>query len=295
MLVSCTQDRTRDAGGRPNVYSAKWTQFDVDGLREPRLMTILRSGAGPVRRAEFYVFELVGRGRRVAVLHKHKLRNEYVPWAWQSLGNGRFLVTKGDRPGGGLTENCFVVYDFVRSAAVARRLEDFIPFEMRHKGKGVDVGMGWFSGPGTFDAERLLYYPNDVDDCQTRGCPFLTVDLPSLTVAVSSIPDRLGYSVRVWTVEWRWSMGNAADPAWDAPSRLPTYLLAVVDERHPRMADLVGLGLTDGEPSQMKTSEPRRPTFVGWRTCFKLDGATGDYMRCPVSEWVERSEEPVRR
>src|SRR5690606_24050416 len=137
---------------------------------------------------------LVDAGRRIARLHEHTLRNDYGPWGWRSLGDGRFLVTKNDRfpmPGSGLTENALVIYDFVRGTSVARRIEDFLPADVREKLRpsGLMEGPGWSSGPGWFDAERLLYYINDPENCRDLGYPFLIVDLRSHSVQTAPVPD----------------------------------------------------------------------------------------------------------
>ena len=256
-------------------------------------MTIMRSGGGPARRAEFSVFELVDEGRRLARLHKQTLQNDYGTWVTQSLGKGRFLITIGEIPGGGDTENCLVIYDFVRKTSIAWKQEDFIPADIRErlKGEGVTKGLGWYSGFSWVDSDRVLYYPNDADECREHGFPFLIVDLRGPTVQLVPVPDHVTHDAERpgpgW-VSWRWSMGNASEPAWDVPSILPTYLLAVVDQKHYPVNDLAAVGLAEGEASLVK--DRMDDVVLGWQTCFKLDAATGDYVRCAVSEWVERSE-----
>lgn len=328
LLVSCAQDPAGDAGKPLDVYSPAWPQFCVEGWHDPRVMTIKRSGAGPARPAEYYVFELVDEGRRLRGLHKQTLRNEYEPWVEESLGRGRFLVTLGEIPGGGLTESCLVIYDFVRKVSVAWRQEDFLPADIREKWKHdltamVIRGMGWQGGTDWFDTERLLYYPNSPDDCREYGYPFLVVDLRSLSVKLATAPDHFSDEVvpaRRSEATWRWSMGNAGEPEWSLPSLLPTYVLAVVEQNryHPnkesvssrdlrrwlavveqkydpydRIDRLTALGLVEGEPSHVKNRLDEM--VLGWQTCFKLDVATGDYVMCPMSEWVERREGPEKR
>lgn len=300
MLASCTRDPgDGTVGKRPESLPSTWPQFSVDGWHDPRVVTINRAGAGPARRAEYYVFELVDEGHRLRRLHQHTLKNEYAPWIPRSLGGGRFLVTLGELPDGGLTENCLVIYDFVRNASVAWRLEDFLAEDIRNKLRHLVMeGMGWFGGREGFDTERLCYYPNSPDDCRECGYPFLVVDLRSLSVQVAPIPDQLGPGAETdffGQTGWRWSMGDAGgEPGWSVPSLLPTYLLAVVDPKQTRMDLLAGLCLVEGEQSPVINNSGE--TVHGWQTCFKLDAATGDYVRCPISEWVERSsEEPEKR
>ena len=98
--------------------------------------------------------------------------------------------------------------------------------------------------------------------------------------------------------------GQWATPIGPDWNLLPAYLLAVAVQKHDspevvgpdgyRIERLAALGLVDGEPSLVKKTVDHK-TVPGWQTCFKLDVATGDYVRCPVSEWVERSEKAESR
>ena len=120
-LVGGTQDPNSQHKERPKFYSPTWPQFSVEVCLNPRVVSIMRSGAGARRHAEYTVFELVDEGQRLRRRARTVLRNEHVPWLWYVV-NARFLVTEDDRGQGfGTNDNCLVIYDLVRGMSASWR------------------------------------------------------------------------------------------------------------------------------------------------------------------------------
>ena len=263
------QDPSAQQQERPKFYSPHWGQFDVEGSPDPRVVAILRRGAGPHRHAEYSVFELVDEGMRLRYRAQTVLRNEYVPWV-SCVVNARFLVTEDDRGQGfGTTDNCLVVYDLVRGMSASWRLEDMVPDQ-------VAESVQYWSAVADVDPVRQIYYPSPPSSCRREGYPFLTVDLPSLSVEYSPVPpEHLPAEVvddirtRV-AMHWTWSMGHSEvkEPDWDTGFALPGYLKGIV--RKPEMMGPLGV-----------TEET---------VYFKYDDASGDYLRCDAEAWADPPE-----
>ena len=261
--------------GRPPQYPPTWPQFITSSWADPRTVTIKRSGAGADRPAEFIVLELVNRGSELRILHEAKLRNPFGPWSAVLAGNGRFLITLDDRwiddrsswwPEA-KTDNCLVVYDFVRGSSVARKAVDFLP---------VGHSANWY-GPGfAMDPLRNIVYLSDPSECRRLGRSFVVVDLLSATVRVSgTAPDKLpdgvvepGRTGDLSAILWDWSSGESGEPSWTTPSQKPQYLRGVPQGTGVSEFELLGL--------------PREVMV------FKLDPTSRTYTRVSEDKWVPR-------
>lgn len=258
---------TTIATNRPERYADSWGQFFVDTYTNPRQVAILRLGAGDARPAEYWIFEWADGGQRLRPLHQSVLRNSWVPWSWRAAGDGRFLVTFDDRfEPQGVTDNCIVLYDFVRGRTVARRADDFLP----EKWLGSASGRAkWDGGPAYVDPLLHVIYVTTPARARQGSNPFVVIDLPSLSVQVRPVPESLPERVycetrdgHAW--EWQFSMGTAAEPDWLTPFALPAFLLGrrvqpLVDE------DVFG---TRDEVAYLR-----------------FDASDGTYVRCPAEQW----------
>ncbi|MCA8950528.1 MAG: hypothetical protein KDE27_13570, partial [Planctomycetes bacterium] len=253
---------------RPERYASSWGQFALDTYTDPRQLSILRLGAGAARPAEYHVFEWVDEGRRLRALHHATLRTEWVPWSWRAVGSGRYLVTFDDRfEPQGTSANTVVLYDLVRDRSERFRADDFLPapwlVSPSRRGE-------WQIGPSDVDPLLHRIYPSSPDAARDGTCPFLVLDLPSLSVRVlEQVPARLPERVYSETedghaFEWEFSMGDASEPNWLLPAALPTLLKA----RRVRDVD-------DARPFGGNEVE----------AVFRREAETGDYVRCDASEW----------
>lgn len=263
------QDPESPMSHRPERYSPAWGQFILDTYTNPRQVSVFRLGAGEARPAEYWVFEWVDGGQRLRPLHRSVLRNDWMPWTWRAEGDGRFLVTFDDRfSPEGSTDNCIVLYDFVRGVTVAKRAEDFLP---EQQGENEDAFWKWNTEPVLVDPLLQRIYPTSVARASKGGAPFLVVDLPSLTVRAEPAPESLPERVYRETAnghawEWEFSMGGGGEPDWLVPQALPLLLQA--KQVQP---------LDDARPFG-----PREDTVV-----FRLEADTGEYVRCASSEWQD--------
>lgn len=273
--IACGQIPDMPQGERPGVYASTFPQLFVEGWPDPRQVTVLRLGTGPGRKAEYWVFEFVREAQRLRRLHRTTLRNEYAPLEWHSADHGRFLVTYDERDRGhGTVDNCLVIYDLVRGVCVSRKAKDFLPEnKLQSDGWPEEV---WRGARTWIDPSRQMLFPTGPEECREYGKLFLTIDLPSLTVRHSAVaPDRLSAvaypSISGHATEWKWSMGRDAEtePAWDAVFALPKYLKGTA---------VWGL-------DRLRPMGIEREVMY-----FKLDSASGDYMRCPDDEWIDAPE-----
>lgn len=264
--------RPPGSADRPAVYASTFPQFLMGVWSDPRIVTIVRAGAGQVRKAELWVFEIVDHGDRLQKLYETELRNAYMPWIGISTCAGRFYITFDDlfeNPGG--TDNCFVIYDLARGVSSARRLRDMVPPErLSAPGKHLDVY--WHGAEVMVDPVRMLVYPTSPDEARNAGYPFLTVDLPSLSVQMQDkVPSELpreaqGVFAGKDAPKWEWSMGAAVEPAWNICQALPQYLRMSANP----LGDSAKQALGDGGVSY-----------------FKFNTERCEYVRCKANEWTE--------
>ncbi len=264
----CTQGKEPTKPGRPDLYSPDWDQFSLDSYTNPRQLSIFRAGAGKARPAEHWVFEWIDEGQRLRSLHKAVLRTEYIPWTWRSVGDGRYLVTFDDRfEPPGTTANCLVMYDFVRGTTVHKRADDFVPTKWL---RNLSSRQQWDIGPAYIDPLLHRVYPNSLRASRSGGCPFLVVDLPSMTVrTLENVPESLPERVYRETAdghtwEWEFSMDSEFEPNWLDHFALPRLLKG---KRVQPLADMRPFGTS------------------GKEVFFRLDESSGDYVRCTAEEW----------
>lgn len=266
--LGCAPWRAVDTS-RPVRYAASWDQFFVDTYANPRQVSILRLGAGEARRAEYWVFEWVDEGQRLRPLYKSTLRNEWVPWSWRAEGDGRFLVTFDDRfEPQGSTENCVVIYDFVRGVTIAKRADDFLPAQWL---RTASDRAQWDGGPAYVDPLLHVIFTTTPARARDSVHPFVVLDLPSLSVGVAPAPDAIparAYcetsNAHAW--EWTVSTGGAPEPSWLATFLLPARLRG---KRVQPLDDSLAFGPIADEVH------------------FRLDPATGNYERCSAEGWHE--------
>jgi len=270
---SAIGQRALDEAKRPEVFAPTFPQFHVRALEEPRAVSILRCGAGPIRRPEYWVFEIVGEGQRLRRLYRTDLRNDHFPEGYEAFCSGRFLVTYDDwAMARGTTSNCLVLYDLARGVSKAWRLEEFLPKERLRQG-GLP-GDGWRRGWSLVDSPRMLLFPNNLKNCTEDDYPFLVLDMAGLEVQYQKdppkqLPDGAHVTVAAEATSWEWSMGTPDEPAWGSVSALPTYLKCTA--RWP-LDRLKSIGI-EGTP-----------------VYFMYKDKSGDYERCEASRWRERAD-----
>ena len=268
-LADGLQDPSAQQNERPKFYSPTWPQFKVEGCLDPRVVSIMRSGAGRHRRAEYTVFEVVEDGRRLRHRARTVIDNERRPRGWIVV-DGRFLLILDDRwKGFGRSHKCLVIHDLERGVSASWGVADMLP-------ESVAESLQYWSSDDYVDPVRRMYYPSSPASCLRHGYPFLTVDLPSLSVKYLPEPlDRLPTEVvdnirsRV-AMTWTWSMGRSKieEPNWHIASALPALLKGLV-----RKPEIMGpLGVTEEA------------------VYFKYDAASGDYLRCDAQAWADPPE-----
>ena len=270
MLMAGQEDEGLGGIVRPDTYPAKWGQYEVRSFGGARQVSILRLGAGPRRKAEYFVFDWVNGGERLRPLYKTELRNGLVPLTWKAIGHSRFLVTIDDQfELRGSTDNAIVAYDLARGESKAFRVEQFLPEKWLLEQQR---NWMWCSGRPSIDQELLQMYPNRLDRAHNDRGAWLVIDLPSLSVEApditpATLPERAELETSIRQL-WSWSYQNTTtdEVPWGNRFALPTFLNAKRDE--------------GTESSDL---------FVGKATelTFKLDLETGDYVRCATEDWPQ--------
>lgn len=260
-------------GRRPDVYPSGWPQFSVCEYKlDPRIVCSLRLGAGPDRKAELLVLELVDDGQRLRVLHTVTLRNAYSPMSWNCLGAGRFVVTTNEFDASGKGANCLVVYDLVVGSSRAWDLTDFLSEKAIGALPSMDFDLGkrWLGACSWYDRDKMIYFLSSPEDCREHHLPFVVLDLRSAKVTTPVCPTRLEAGVAtlgrmdrlVWT-----AFSTDADEHWDRKGLQPTYLKAE------------GVGKLDSAARE----------YLGIRdeqAVFRITPDGKNYVRCPSEEWL---------
>ena len=267
LLGACAPLRVDDVN-RPERYAASWGQFFVDTYTNPRQVSLLRLGAGEARPAEYWVFEWTARDQRLRPLHSAQLRTRWAPWSWRAAADGRFLVTFDDRfEPQGSTDTCVVIYDFVRGESVAVRADEFVPQRWL---ASASARARWDGGPAYVDPLLHVIYTTTPARARADTNPFVVIDLLSLSVGVEPVPEHLPARAYCETAdghawEWECSMGDAREPDWLEPLALPRFL--------------------KGERVQACSGGEAGGTIED-TVYFRLEAASGDYVRCAASEWT---------
>ena len=259
-------------------YQPYMTQFGLQtATDDPCVLILERLGASKERTAEYTVFELVDKGHRLRKLSATTARNAVRAMTDMVLGRGRFLVTFDELEGFGITDNCLVMYDFVRKSTVALKLEDFVPADVRAKlRKQVEFfGVEWWRNP-VIDYQNLTIYTASPAQCKEFGLPFIVIDVRSQTAGVRPVPAALPLTTddsiqHLIGPIWDWSMGGKADPDIQTKFAYPTYLKIWF-----RPQDV--------------TREFKESLEFDESACYELDSASGDYLRCAPEKWVPRPE-----
>jgi hypothetical protein len=259
-------------------YRPYMTQFVPKTAKDdPCVLILQRIGASKERTAEYTVFELVDKGHRLRKLSATTARNSVRAMTDKVLGRGRFLVTFDELEGFGITDNCLVIYDFVRKSTVAMKLEDFVPADVRAKlRKQVEFfGVEWWRNP-VIDYQNLTIYTASPAQCKEFGLPFIVIDVRSQKAEVRPVPAALPPTTddsmqHLIGPIWDWSMGGKADPDIHTKFAYPTYLKIMF-----RPQDV--------------TTEFRDGLEFAESACYELDPASGDYARCAPEKWVPRPD-----
>lgn len=244
---------------------------------DPYIMLMERHGGLKERPAEFTVFEIVEKGRRLRKLSATVGRNPNIPLGVNSMGRGRFLVTFDEWEGKGITDNCLVIYDFARKTTVAMRLEDFVPADVRAKLMGAVYmsGFTWQGNP-VVDYQNLIIYASSPADCKDLGVPFVVIDVRSQTAEVRPAPAALPPTAgkleeRLQPPFWDWSMGGQPEPGILTKFAYPTYLKMSFRK-------------------EAMSKEFRDSIEFEESACYELDPASGDYIRCALEKWIRRPD-----
>jgi hypothetical protein len=259
-------------------YRPYMTQFVPKTAKDdPCVLILQRIGASKERTAEYTVFELVDKGHRLRKLSATTARNSVRAMTDKVLGRGRFLVTFDELEGFGITDNCLVIYDFVRKSTVAMKLEDFVPADVRAKlRKQVEFfGVEWWRNP-VIDYQNLTIYTASPAQCKEFGLPFIVIDVRSQTAEVRPVPAALPPTTddsiqHLIGPIWDWSMGGKADPDILAKFAYPAYLRVTF------------------RPQDVSKEFQEGLEFEG-AACYELDTGSGDYVRCEMEKWLPRPD-----
>ena len=267
------------SGGDEDTRYRPWVaQFVCRTSKDDHhVMLLSRHGGLKERPVEFTVFELIDKGNRLRKVHAVTGRNPNMPMYWDSMGRGRFLVTLDEAEGFGITNNCLVMYDFVRKSTVAMKLEDFVPAEERAKlRKQVEFhGFEWWRNP-VIDYQNLTIYTASPAQCKEFGLPFVMIDVRSQKAEVRPVPAALPPTTddsinHLIGPIWDWSMGGKADPDILAKFAYPVYLRVTF-----RPQDV--------------SKEFREGLEFDGAACYERDEGSGDYVRCEMEKWVPRQD-----
>ena len=266
------------SGNEEIRYRPYMTQFGLQAATDdPCVLILRRIGASKERTAEYTVFELVDKGHRLRKLSATTALNSVRAMRDEVLGRGRFLVTFDELEGFGITDNCLVMYDFVRKSAVALRLEDFVPADVRAKLRKqvVFFGVEWWRNP-VIDYQNLTIYTASPTQCKEFGLPFIVIDVRSQKAEVRPVPAALPPTTddsiqHLIGPIWDWSMGGKADPDILAKFAYPAYLRVTF------------------RPQDVSKEFQEGLEFEG-AACYELDTGSGDYVRCEMEKWLPRPD-----
>ena len=278
LLVICSLLVASASGDEEIRYRPYMTQFGLQtATDDPCVLILQRIGASRERTAEYTAFELVDKGHRLRKLSATTARNSVSAMRDEVLGRGRFLVTFDDLEGFGITDNCLVMYDFVRKSTVAMRLEDIVPADVRARLRKqvVFYGVEWWRNP-VIDYQNLTIYTASPAQCKEFGLPFIVIDVRSQKAEVRPVPAALPPTTddsiqHLIGPIWDWSMGGKADPDIQTKFAYPAYLKIMF-----RPQDV--------------TKEFRDGLEFAEAACYEFDSGSGDYIRCEMEKWVPRPD-----